>query len=650
MDSDDEKAPATTSYAKTVFLKHSNDWDNWIGYIAQACMKNDVWQYSNPVFEVHPLIPLRPLLPVLPEAEQFTPIEMETFRARTSLYDRAIKEYTRYREATWRIDKLIVDTINPKFQASFRSRDHTTETTTWAILRALRLNVAPSQRSTEMHLKMMYEQLKNPNRRMPVHDWVESFKEAVTKAKLHHLPFVADPQPQLDFLSATKIYELQWSLIKLTDISDLANAEIPSLERLIASFNTIRTTNNSERVLNKIKGSRTPTVGAVTTEDSSASFSATYNGERAKKGPLCLCGQHHFYAKCYYLNAKVRPSGWTPDKAVQADVDEQMKNEQTKTKVESALKHEEEWLANKAKSSHSERQARNGKKRSWSTGPASHTNDGSDEPLAFAVASAHSTASTERLKNHWILDSGSDIHITNSREGLQNLTFEKPGHVIAGATQYAITARGTATIDVETSTGRVPMTLSNVAFVPHFMTNIVSLSALMEKGVHWSTREGHLTRRGKPIATVERIGGHWTVATSVRSEVVLADDIDVIGTEAVESTTSKRSCFVCEGPATAAFPASLTEDLLSVLWHRRLAHPGPRALSHLWDAVDDVPRLVQGQSICETCLQSKSTKLISRSDLRRPRRFIHFIEFRATGSPSNQDTTTTNISSISNVS
>ena len=82
------------------------------------------------------------------------------------------------------------------------------------------------------------------------------------------------------------------------------------------------------------------------------------------------------------------------------------------------------------------------------------------------------------------------------------------------------------------------MTLVDVAYVPGFMSNLVSLSRLVTKGVHWNTREGYLTREGKPIVYIQQIKGHWSL-----SQQSLSDEALVTATIAAvqESSTPESS-------------------------------------------------------------------------------------------------------------
>jgi hypothetical protein len=56
--------------------------------------------------------------------------------------------------------------------------------------------------------------------------------------------------------------------------------------------------------------------------------------------------------------------------------------------------------------------------------------------------------------------------------------------IFAGKTCYKIEAFGTTILNVDTPSGLRQMTLLNVALVPDFITNLVSLSILNKKDVH----------------------------------------------------------------------------------------------------------------------------------------------------------------------
>lgn len=197
----------------------------------------------------------------------------------------------------------------------------------------------------------------------------------------------------------------------------------------------------------------------------------------------------------------LRPSNWTPDESIQAQIDRRFQqNPEFRDSVMDKANGRPYTSPNKRRNDDNEkagkasrqlpsqkRQFRNhkDKKRDDNTSQKSTAKDRETDPLNFAThAAALSASSAEALRHQWILDSGSDIHITNDRKSLTNLREASNTRVIARTTRYPVEAVGTATIQVMTKTGPAKMTLPDVAYIPRFMTNIVSLSLLIQKGVH----------------------------------------------------------------------------------------------------------------------------------------------------------------------
>ena len=121
--------------------------------------------------------------------------------------------------------------------------------------------------------------------------------------------------------------------------------------------------------------------------------------------------------------------------------------------------------------------------------------------------------------------------------------------------------------------------LANVAFVPSFHTNIVSLDRLIQKDVHWDTREQELRLGDEIFGKVERKHNQWVLEYN---EPVAF----------VARTVQPR-------PDSVA-----TADI----WHRRLGHVGPEALEYLSTAVTGAK--LKGPTIidCEACSLSKAYK------------------------------------------
>jgi hypothetical protein len=197
--------------------------------------------------------------------------------------------------------------------------------------------------------------------------------------------------------------------------------------------------------------------------------------------------------------------------------------------------------------------------------------------------------------------------------------------VRAGTTIYQIEAIGKVTIEVKKPQGGTrQLTLNDVAYVPGFMTNIVSLSKLTDRDIHWNTQTGCLFHGDLNLAVVTRLNGHWTIskdsplvpANSALSTNFGASERPLEPESEESNATPQDGVSYLKTGSLASFPASKTDDNLSFLWHGRLGHPGVDALSHLPTAAIGVPRFALDCGVCETCRLSKATRQISRDPRR----------------------------------
>src|SRR5271155_1772401 len=133
--------------------------------------------------------------------------------------------------------------------------------------------------------------------------------------------------------------------------------------------------------------------------------------------------------------------------------------------------------------------------------------------------------------------------------------------------------------------------LRDVAFIPSFFTNVVSLKKLIKGGVEWLIREDKLMLGNQVFCLVEEKFGQWVLEYNP----ILHQESEQPSTFVIRSSQARIS----KAPAT--------------VWHERLAHCGPEVLEHLPTAVTGV-KLVDGPTTaeCEVCGISKAHEIISR--------------------------------------
>ncbi|KAF4310791.1 Integrase catalytic core [Botryosphaeria dothidea] len=215
--------------------------------------------------------------------------------------------------------------------------------------------------------------------------------------------------------------------------------------------------------------------------------------EQPKKALKCLCGDYHWYYQCFYLNqdAPNRPADFKPNKKVQDKILKLMKNNKIKTQVENALKrgtpptpHTQD---NKGK-------AKEPKPDTLVNDNNSDDEQGSIKSFPAIVAQSFATQRDSRpttLELSWIADTGTTHHVCNRymRKRFNKTRNAGPDNfVICGNTRVPIKSFGNITVNARNGKKSKVITLRDVAYVPAFMGNLVSISKYNKKDVHMDTK------------------------------------------------------------------------------------------------------------------------------------------------------------------
>jgi len=212
---------------------------------------------------------------------------------------------------------------------------------------------------------------------------------------------------------------------------------------------------------------------------------------------------------------------------------------------------------------------------------------------SFSTYSSFTSSNQEdyKLYNSWTLDNASDTHVCNdiNRSGFRQTRKAGPDdELFAGKTSYPIEAFGVVTFNVQTPNGEREIELTNVALAPRFMTNLVSLYLLNDKGVHWnSEKPQYLTRNGRIFCNLESVDHHWVLERNTR-----------------------HSAFMNKKTSKVVRHATFTEDQL----YRVLGHASLEVIAHVAANDITIDRSISTPSTidCETCSISKATEIVSR--------------------------------------
>ena len=304
---------------------------------------------------------------------------------------------------------------------------------------------------------------------------------------------------------------------------------------------------------------------------------AAFRGNKPK--PKCLCGLWHYFMDCYYIRTDHpdKPPSWKLNEGKAKKIKEAIDNEpELKVKIDRAF----ERLRQPTDTAKSNLNKDNKDKKKDSTKDICVT------------AFKGSFAANSYLFTSWILDGGSGINICNDS---MLYRFEKErectdgSYVVAGEGPMPIIAYGKVKIPINTPNGKSNLIVSDVNYVPKFMTNVVLQHYLKVKGNLWiDPRRCRMERDGETIFIYTEKGAY----------LMLEDNLGGHGDVA-------QSSFAVTRQGTA-------RD-----WHQLLAHAADDAIQHLPQATEGVKitdkEKVPTTNKCETCALSKAHQIISRS-------------------------------------
>ncbi|KAI0992533.1 hypothetical protein K3495_g15652, partial [Podosphaera aphanis] len=290
------------------------------------------------------------------------------------------------------------------------------------------------------------------------------------------------------------------------------------------------------------------------------------NPKRRHKKQECPCGRGCTtpWSRCYYLMPSAAPSNFEPDPEI---VNRIKDLREARPRLDAALRDLERRGKNNERSAGATFYA--------STFAASKTKD-PDHPLARS----------------YIADTGADSHIINSSHRyMPDRIASKCETVASGKDSYPIESIGTATISVRGPKGPVELVLHDVALVPGFFTNIVSISKLSSQGIHMDSGEAllytnHQGQR-RNFAYCPKENGHWILSTRNPIQPSIFS----------HSTTNEE----------------ITQSSRRI--HEAMGHLGQKALSLLHTATTGSHFKGRGPTTieCEACALAKAKQLITRT-------------------------------------
>jgi hypothetical protein len=566
--------------AAVTILDDSRDWVQWYSIIKNTAKIRGVFDYLDVEKETLPPQPTEPVSPTIKDVlgtantyKDLSPEQKEEYKFLVQVYRTDLDTYKVRKKDLSDVYDLIISTVASQYRPHIID-----QATPWGVLTALKKQVAPSLRTQKLALAREYNALKRNSKGQSVDKWLSLWESTYAEAVKIKLNEINDHQALYDFLGAMKsLAPMHAAAVEASlDVQIDKNTDIPTFNEIVGRFRnhlrlrraTSNTTQTSFATLQGESQTDSPTSAlALTTRD--------------KPPPKCLCDELHFFSECPYIVKQIRPKGWVANEQLARQVEEKIgRNNKIKEAIANARKRANQDIqkakAKQAKQA-AELQGETAQQKSDTTATA---------PLgSFAVDRGEI-----EIKDTWILDSGSNLHICNDHK---RFIFERMAteddKFSAGKTEYSIEAYGSVNITVDTPNGSRTVKLLDVALAPGFLTNTASLDKFTSKGVHWDTQKQCLYADGEIFCYVQRVGNYWALEHSPSP-----------------SSTAFASFKSLKEPRTdRSAPAER--------WHDIMGHIGKEPISKLQNnVVGAVITDLIDKSPCPTCDISKAKEIVSR--------------------------------------
>lgn len=632
----------------TVILDDPKHWDEWIQIIRSIAINADVWDFIDPgqwtspdgtvlytenfgpatiassntadgthrllryTRSKHLLIPM----PEYPDATDVNPAkqtlsaldekETKDYNHLKSLYKVEESKYSRRAIVLTQLYTMILESVDRRYLHIIRKCENVRE-----LLVSLQRRFKKTDLDKEREVQDLWDGLmKGPKGKMD--NWLDDCLSAYEQALDLNLPFTFKSRTAKEFIfalprggirdSISRDYRKSTMSGKTVELRDVVDEYRGLYNDFIAPGKK-----TSESAFVTFNGQQLE--GSKRESEKSQPQNATQRPNRL----TCACGDKHKFSNCPYVCPSARPNGWKRDNEIWQRMEKLFEEKPTiKAAADRAAeadskKQTESGKGNGKNNSQSVPQDRNKKENERTAnlimttiyrGPTpSESNEDSELPDDFILASSDMEEQHDRLADSFILDSGATIHVCNDINRFVDFKESKnKSKIKIGDTYTHVVGWGKVKILATPINGteRVPITLQSVAFIPHFGCNIVSLRVIMRRGFKWNPHKGIITQGRKQICRVEDHHNMFTVEYN---------EIDT--TKRVYVAQTRRSFFKAESKTTAE------------IWHKRMGHAHYEAIRHLPSSTEGVKLVKQPNDEdviqkCESCRCSKPKKLVSR--------------------------------------
>ena len=555
-----------TTNQKKIVLNKPEDWDTWIAFVRIKASTTHIWNLINPELPDQPEELIEPVEPELIVGPDFDQAQYTLHLAKQNVYKSQKAKFDKQTEAFSDIISFVYESISAHNAVLIQNIQSPHP---YNILKALKERLAPTDKARALQLRGRYYKLMKGPGNQHIETWINEWQQMFYEASACNLAETQGDRPLTDFLLAVQTKSPSYADSQLTNLE--WNPNTRTMDQQIESYRQYIRLNAAARPAIKSGEHSAFAMGR-----SRSSENANFRGNNLNP-PQCLCGKKHWYPECFYYNPVIKPANWLDDPEIKKKVDESLKDPVIVNRVKRSIA---KALARRAKSA-----------TTTTTTSTSASEEPKELPSTFATFRVLATKSS--IQNIVVLDCAADIHVCN--EAMKHLyTKDREAGasdaVLAGERELKIESYGSLRLDVDTPTGPQFIMLTNVAYIPKFLTSVASMSLFAAKGVHFDSAVPHLHQKGKTVFHIYKLGGHYTF---------------------------KQYCQE-PAPVNQVF-ASAKKSRTAIQWHSIMAHASPDAIMQLENSTNDViisdvtTAKLPKTNECETCALTKSHVQISRT-------------------------------------
>lgn len=593
-------------------LKTTDNWRKWLEQLRTEASKENIWEYIDPdrnrmILEPAPLKPIEPAEPVITEENEAREEALwRKYAAQMDAYEIKLAQYEKHKKRMTDIRSYIIDTIDVEHKPLIKEIFDVAE-----MIRALEEKLAPKPNWEKTQLSNRYHELAIAKRGIRPKELSAKWREFMVDMQFANFDNIKPEQLARDFVNSTEhvlpeFYTLWSTNLLQFDLDSSLNTlkKVPTVEKLLNEFDVW-----SQRTKKQSMSSRTDIMMA-TLDGKSDQPQKPSEGQRLARSKklICIDGEEHRFEECPYLNPEKRTADWKPDPEIQAKFDYMARNRDSSIgrKIWFVKKRLGGKKDNKLKATSSTNTGDSGE-------PTERANFANKfEHCGMVLPMSMSFVGDDSMKDDWILDTGSTIHITNNRARIRNIGSDEKWVLVGDTTVKAI-GPGEATLfptdPIDSMVRTKGIRLLEVWYVKDMHTNIISAGRLKEHGIVYNGMNDRLysKRTNQYLCNVKTNGKLFYIEWQPNS-----NPKNYMPNELAMSSFEKRTL---KDPA--------------LVWHKRYGHVSAKAIKKLEEATEGA--IVTTNEIlnrnedgfmekCEVCELTDARRQISRVKMTTPTR------------------------------